>query len=55
VTVGRDLRRANDPMAPSVLPATAEMAGRPGMASHGNGMERHTPHNPFRRGRVHPI
>ena len=53
-TVVRDLRRVNDLMAPSALPGMAEMAGRPGMASHGSGTEHHTPRNRSPHGRVHP-
>jgi len=55
VTGVRDLQRASDPTAPSALPLTAEMAGkpetvgRPDMASLGSGMERRTPRNRFAR------
>ena len=55
VTGGPDQRRANDPTAPSVLPAMAEMGGRPDTASHGSETERHTPRRQFLPGRVRPI
>ena len=54
----RGLRRVSDPTAPSALLVTvetAEMAGRPDIASHGSGTERHILRSRFLLGRVRPI
>ena len=54
-TEARDLLRAIDPTALSVLPATAETAGSPVTASLGRGAERHMPHSLLPCGPVHPM
>jgi hypothetical protein len=55
VTGVRGLRQVNDPTVPSALAGMAEKAGRPDMASHGNGTERHMRRSQYPPGRVRPI